>query len=66
MVAGFGEVHAPFGLGTDAGGAALELLTQLTAVDPIVASAATEHLVRLVLSFRSSMVQAIAVLPVIP
>jgi len=57
VVAGFGQIHAPFGLGADAA------LATLAVVDPVVAQA-TEHLVRLVLSFRSSTVQAVAMLPV--
>ena len=41
-----------------------EALAALAALDPTVA-AATEHLVKLVLSFRSSTIQAVAMLPVI-
>jgi protease-4 len=57
VVAGFGQVQAPFGITLDA------MLAELAAVDPAVAHA-TEHLVRLVFSFRSSTVQAVAMLPV--
>jgi len=60
VVAGFGQVRAPFGLGAET---ALAAMAELGAVDPVVARA-TEHLVRLVLSFRSSTVQAVAMLPV--
>jgi protease-4 len=59
LIAGYGDVHAPFGATTEAAIAALG------ALDPRVA-AATEHLVRLVFSFRSSTIQAVAMLPVIP
>ena len=62
MIAGFGEVHAPLGLASDAASAAR---AAIYALDPTVA-AATEHLVRLVLAFRSSTVQAVALLPVLP
>ena len=58
IVASFGQVQAPFGVD---GGA---LLRAIAIVDPSVA-AATERLVELVLSFRSSMVQAVATIPVI-
>ena len=40
------------------------LLRAIAAIDPVVA-AATEHLVQLVVSFRSSTIQAVAMLPVI-
>jgi protease IV len=59
VFAGFGEVHAPFGLAADT------ILATLGAIDPGVA-AATENLLRLVLSFRTSMIQAVALLPVLP
>jgi len=62
VLAGFGQVHAPLGLSADTASATL---AALGAVDPTVAAAA-EHLVRLVLSFRSSMIQAVAILPVMP
>ena len=61
LVVGLGEVQAPSGLGASGAGA---LLRTLATADPVLA-AATEHLVQLVLSFRSSMVQAVAMLPVI-
>ncbi|HEX4421951.1 MAG TPA: signal peptide peptidase SppA [Kofleriaceae bacterium] len=60
LVAGFGEVHAPLGLGTDAEAA---VVATLRALHPAVA-AATEHLVELVVSFQTSAVQAVALLPV--
>jgi len=62
VMVGFGQVQAPFGTSADTVHAALG---ELAAVDPVVAHAA-EHLVRLVLSFRTSMVQAVAMLPVLP
>lgn len=65
LIAGLGQVEAP--LGASADGSAdwvAALLRAVGAVDPTVA-AATEHLVRLVLSFRSSTIQAVATLPVI-
>jgi protease-4 len=58
LIAGFGQVHAPFGVTADAA------IATLGAIDPTVASA-TEHLVKLVLSFRSSTIQAVAMLPVL-
>ena len=63
VLAGFGQVHTPFGLSADTAIATAAEVARLGAVDPIVA-AATEHLVRLVLSFRASSVQAVAMLPV--
>ena len=62
VVASFGEVSAPLGLGSDAALAALHAVDSL--LDPAVA-AATEHLVKLVFSFRSSTIQAVAMLPVV-
>ena len=59
LIAGYGDVHAPFGVTVDTAIAALGV------IDPHVASA-TEHLVRLVFSFRSSTIQAVAMLPVMP
>jgi len=59
VLSGFGQVHAPFGVTSQTALAALDVL------DPAVA-AATEHLVKLVLSFRSSTIQAVAMLPVMP
>ena len=69
LVVGLGDVHAPLGLGALGGlglgaGDADALLRALAAVDPVLA-AATEHLVQLVLSFRSSTIQAVAMLPVV-
>ena len=68
LLAGFGQVQAPLGLGaqgaSDAADSAGALLRAVALVDPSVA-AATEHLVKLVLSFRSSTIQAVAMLPVI-
>ena len=63
VVAGFGDVQAPLGLSSDAGRAVQAALAQLQLAEPAVA-AATEHLVKLVLSFRSSTIQAVAMLPV--
>jgi protease-4 len=64
VLAGFGQVQAPFGLSSDTAITA-SAVTELGALDPTVAAAA-EHLVKLVLSFRSSTVQAVAMLPVLP
>jgi protease-4 len=70
VLAGFGQVQAPLGLGSlgslgpGAGADPGALLRALATVDPALA-AATERLVQLVLSFRSSAVQAVAMLPVI-
>jgi protease-4 len=68
LAVGLGEVQAPLGLGglAGAGGAgdAEALLRALTMIDPVLA-AATERLIQLVLSFRSSTIQAVAMLPVI-
>ncbi|HMG55483.1 MAG TPA: S49 family peptidase, partial [Kofleriaceae bacterium] len=65
LLAGFGQVQAPLGLGAGpAADSAGALLRAVALVDPSVA-AATEHLVKLVLSFRSSTIQAVAMLPVI-
>jgi len=58
LLAGYGQVHTPLGLSAEAAIAALDT------IDPVVASA-TEHLVKLVLSFRSSTIQAVAMLPVL-
>jgi protease-4 len=62
LLAGFGQVQAPLGLGAESG-SLNTLLHSLAVVDPTVA-AATEHLVKLVVSFRSQTVQAVAMLPV--
>jgi len=59
VLAGYGQVHVPFGLSADTA------LAALGSLDPVVA-AATEHLVRLVLSFRTATIQAVAILPVMP
>jgi protease-4 len=56
VLTGLGQVQAPLGA------AAFAALRDL---DPGVA-AATEHLVKLVVSFRSSTIQAVAMLPVMP
>jgi protease-4 len=61
VFAGIGQVHTPLGLKADT---AIAAAAELGAVDPTVA-AATEHLVRLVLSFRASSVQAVTMLPVL-
>ncbi|HEU4735387.1 MAG TPA: signal peptide peptidase SppA [Kofleriaceae bacterium] len=58
LVAGLGQVHAPLGVSTEAAIAAMG------ALDPGVAAVA-EHLLRLVLSFQSSTIQAVAVLPAV-
>jgi protease-4 len=65
LLASYGQVRTPFGLAASTASAAAAALAELEAVDPTVA-AATEHLVRLVLSFRSSTIQAVAMLPVLP
>jgi protease-4 len=59
---GFGQIQAPVGLSSDPGTAALAVLDRV--LDPAVATA-TEHLVKLVFSFRSSTIQAVAMLPVV-
>jgi protease-4 len=65
LLAGFGQVRAPLGLGAGAGplGAMLTGLAAATPVDRTVARA-TERLIQLVTSFRSSTIQAVAMLPV--
>jgi protease IV len=65
VVAGFGEVQAPLGLSADGAMSALAAVDRILAsiADPAVATA-TEHLVKLVFSFRSSTIQAVAMLPV--
>jgi protease-4 len=75
VVASFGEVSAPLGLGSHfpagpagAASAASAALAALHAVDSLLdpaVAAATEHLVKLVFSFRSSTIQAVAMLPVV-
>ena len=64
VLAGFGQVQTPFGVAADAASPATAALGALEALEPSVA-AATEHLIKLVLSFRSSTIQAVAMLPVI-
>jgi protease IV len=59
VIAGFAQVRAPLGIASPTARAAL------AALDPTVAAAA-ERLVELALSFRSSTVQAVAMLPVMP
>jgi protease-4 len=58
VISSFGGVQAPMGLSADATFAAL------AQVDPTLA-AATEHLVKLALSFQTAHVQTVAVLPAI-
>jgi protease-4 len=65
VLASFGQVHAPVGVMAAMKAAALAAITNLGALDPTVA-AATEHLITLVLSFRSAIVQTVAMLPVLP
>jgi protease-4 len=57
LLAGWGQVHAPFGLGTEA-----TVLASLHALDPHVARAA-ERLLDLVTSFRTTSIQTVAILP---
>ncbi len=61
LLAGWGQVHAPFGLGASAFGA-MPLVESLRAIDPAVASAA-ERLLSLVMSFRTTTIQTVAILP---
>jgi protease-4 len=61
LVTGFGQVQAPLGVAAESTATALHALA---AVDPPVA-AATERLIELVVSFRSSTIQAVAMLPVL-
>jgi protease-4 len=56
LLESFGQVQAPFGLST--------WQHELAAIDPDVA-ASTIHLVDLVMSFRTSRIQTIAILPVL-
>jgi len=67
LIVGFGQVHAPLGIsgGSDVFVVGAAALATLQSIDPRVA-AATEHLVRLALSFQSQAVQAVAILPVLP
>ena len=57
LLAGWGQVHAPLGLGAEA-----TLLASLRALDPHVADAAT-HLLDLVTSFRATAIQTVTILP---
>jgi protease IV len=63
LVVSFGQVQAPLGLASAS--ALPSVISAIAALDPRVATA-TERLVQLVLSFRSSTIQAVAALPVIP
>jgi len=65
VLASFGQVQAPFGLSADMSATLTELGAVARTLDPTVA-AATAHLVKLVLSFRSSAIQAVAMLPMLP
>lgn len=60
LLVSIGQVQAPLGLAS-----ADAMLATLRTLDPRVADA-TEHLVQLVASFRTSTVQAVALLPVFP
>jgi protease IV len=57
LLAGWGQVHLPFGVSAEAG-----VLASLRALDPQVASAA-ERLLELVMSFRTTKIQTVAILP---
>jgi protease-4 len=57
FLAGWGQVHAPFGVSAEA-----SVLASLRALDPEVASAA-ERLLHLVMSFRTTTIQTVAILP---
>jgi protease IV len=61
LLAGWGQVSAPLGLSAGVEG---HLLAELRALDPQIADAAA-HLLRLVGRFRTSPVQAVAILPVL-
>jgi protease IV len=61
LLAGWGQVSAPLGLSLGLEG---QLLAELRALDPQIADAAA-HLLRLVGRFRTSPVQAVAILPVL-
>ncbi|HEY4241181.1 MAG TPA: signal peptide peptidase SppA [Kofleriaceae bacterium] len=56
LLAGYGAVHVPFGLGADA------LLDEVRAAAPAVADE-TERLMRLALSFRECNIQTVTILP---
>ncbi|HEY5928664.1 MAG TPA: signal peptide peptidase SppA [Kofleriaceae bacterium] len=57
LLAGWGQVQLPFGLGAEA-----STLASLRAIDPQIARAA-ERLLALVLSFRTTTIQTVAILP---
>jgi protease-4 len=57
LLAGWGQVHAPFGVSTEDA-----LMTSLRALDPQVAAAA-QRLLGLVMSFRTTAIQTVAILP---
>ena len=57
MRVGYGQVQAPLGLSMEAA-----LLADLRKADPALADAA-ERLVELALSFRTTAIQAVAILP---
>jgi len=57
LLAGWGQVHAPFGVSAEA-----SLLASLRELDPQVAAAA-ERLLHLVNSFRTTTIQTVAILP---
>ncbi len=59
VLVSFGQVQAPFGLGSRA-----EISELVRGLDPDVASSAL-HLVELVMSFRGAAIQAVAVVPVL-
>jgi protease IV len=58
LLASFGQVSSPLGLGSHAA------LAELSALDPALAAAA-DSLLTLLLSFRTTTVQALAILPVL-
>jgi protease-4 len=57
VLAGWGQVHAPLGASTEA-----TLVASLRALDPRIAAAA-ERLLQLVMSFRTTPIQTVALLP---
>jgi protease IV len=57
VLAGWGQVHAPFGVHA-------MLMTELRTLDPDIA-AMTERLLGLVESFRTTRIQTVAILPVL-
>jgi protease-4 len=59
VLVSFGQVQAPFGLGSHA-----EIAELARGLEPDVTDAAT-HLVDLVMSFRGSAIQAVAIVPVL-